>query len=79
MTTFPRPFGSLSRRIHGAKAILNERADSARLAASMSDPNSQHAAALRGKARGYDEAGALLERIERGRWLGARRWVGGAS
>lgn len=73
---FPRPSGSLSARIKGAEIILRERAAAARLyAAAEEDPDCQHAAALRGKSRGYAEAAELISRIDRGALLGFRRWT----
>lgn len=63
----PRPTGRVSARVVGAARILRSRAASARTAAAAEpDPDGQHAAALRGKARGLAEAAALVERLERG-------------
>lgn len=57
-------------RVHGARQVLLKRAESAREAArATDDPDSYGAAALRGKARGYQEAADILEALERDRWL----------
>lgn len=65
-------------RVHGAAAILQDKAASARMAAFEADLHDQgmFAASLRGKAKAFDESAALLLKLERDRPLGRRRWVG---
>ena len=50
-------------RVHAVASILRRRAASARAAAHQAPPDSQHAASLRGKARGYEEAAQLVDRL----------------
>jgi hypothetical protein len=75
-TPFPRPSGSLARRVKGVEIILRERAESARsFARTAHDPSGQFLASLRGKAKAYDEAAELLRRIDQGRLLRFRKWT----
>lgn len=78
-----RPTGAVSARTVGTIRILRRRAERAReVAAAHPEPDSQFAAALRGKVRGYDEAADLVERLERGQRLNGRydkRTTGGAT
>lgn len=62
----PRPSGVVSARTIGAARILRRRAQSARAAAEREGLDERFAAALRGKARGLNDAAALIERLERG-------------
>jgi hypothetical protein len=63
-------------RVHAVAAELRKRATAARdTAAALDDADSPFAASLRGKARGYDEAVQLIERLEHNRPLrGKSRW-----
>ena len=67
-------------RLHGAAAILNSRAQSARQAGKLAEEQGEplFAAAMRGKHRGLLEAVTLLEALERDRRLPPRRREGGA-
>ena len=67
-----RPTGEVSARVVGASRILHRRARHARLAARQFPEDSQHAAALRGKAKAFDEAADLVERLDRGLALNGR-------
>lgn len=73
----PPASGDLSRRIHGAEHIMRSRAQSARTAAVSLPKDSPQAAALRGKAKGYDEAADLLLRLDHGDRLPPKshRWA----
>jgi hypothetical protein len=66
---FEKPTGQMSRRVHGAIVGLTKRAHSARVAAREPGIDPRSAAALRGKARGLDEAIAFLQALEDGRRL----------
>lgn len=89
MGDYPILTGDVSRRLYGVKKLLRERAARCRaIAAAQEDPDGPHAASLRGKAKGMDEAIALIESIERGRRLPRkakshlsyrRMWRGGES
>lgn len=82
MTTFSTPAtGDLSRRIHGAEQTMRKRAASARAASRDLPYDSPAAAALRGKAGGYEEAADLLRRLDRGDRLPPKRhrWERAAS
>lgn len=78
MSSFAPPAsGDLSRRIHGAEQIMRQRADSARAAAAKLPKDSPQAAALRGKAVGYEEATDILLRLDHGDRLPPKshRWT----
>lgn len=73
---FSTPSGDLSARVHGARSTLLDRAAAARAAARSLNIDDRYAAALRGKARAYDEAAEILAAIEKGRPFPRRlRWT----
>ena len=66
-----RDYGLTRARVHGARNVLIARSRRARMAAD-SAPDERAAAALRGKAKAYDEAIALLDALENDRRLPPR-------
>lgn len=73
--TVAAPFtGTASARSVGAARILRRRATRARIAAHLvPDQDSPFAASLRGKAKGFNEAADLLDRLAAGRSLRGRQ------
>jgi len=67
---FPPLTGDASRRIHGVRLALLDRAATATYAA-LSAPTVYEAAALRGKRKAYLEAAEMIESVERG---GVIKW-----
>lgn len=73
----PRPTGRVSARVVGAARILRQRARSCRESArAYPEQDAPFAAALRGKAKGLEEAALLVERLDRGLPLNTKhdRW-----
>lgn len=71
----PKPSGTLSARIHGARSTMRERATAAYQAA-LGAEDERECAMLRGKARAYSEAVEVLTALEKGWNLPRRfRWI----
>jgi len=71
---FPPLTGDASRRIHGVRLALVDKAATADIVARRTS-SPYEAAAFRGKRKAYLEAAAMIEFVERGgRIKGNRRW-----